>query len=229
MRPLLYGTNSPSRQTARVADRQYRAGAHYSVGRSEMASTSRDPYETLGVSPNAPDAEVRSAYRRLVKQYHPDHNGGSEASEQRFEEVQEAYARIRELRKSRTAGAQAPPPPRRPGRGQPPRPPFDPDVEARMAKLEQELRQANEARERARRAAAEAAAASYKRPTDEELGYVTTDDSFSKILSDARSELSEKLSGAREGAREHPVAQRVSDLIDELEALLSKATRDRHE
>ena len=92
-----------------------------------------------------------------------------------------------------------------------------------MAKLEQELREANEARERARRAAREAAAASYQRPTDEELGYVTTDDSFSKILSDARSEVSERLSGARE----HPVAQRVSSLIDELEELLTKGTRDR--
>ena len=74
-----------------------------------------------------------------------------------------------------------------------------------MAKLEQELREAHEARERARRAAQQAAAASYQRPTDEELGYVTTDDSFSKILSDARSEVADRLSGARE----HPVAQRV--------------------
>jgi len=191
-----------------------------------MASTSRDPYTTLGVSPNAPDAEVRAAYRRLVKQYHPDHNGGSEASERRFEEVQEAYARIRELRAARPAAAQTPPPRRRGSAAPPPPPPpVDPDVEARMAKLEQELREAHEARVRARRAAAEAAAASYKRPTDEELGYIKTDDSFSKILSDARSELSERLSGARE----HPVAQRVSALIDELEDLLSRGTRDRRE
>ena len=205
-----------------------------------MASNSRDPYQTLGVSPSAPDAEVRAAYRRLVKQHHPDHNGGSEESERRFEEVQEAYARIRELRATKRGGAQtqpqsppprrsaqgSAPPPRRRSQGSapPPRQPVDPEVEARMAKLEQELREAHEARERARRAAQEAAAASYQRPTDEELGYVTTDDSFSKILSDARSEVSDRLSGARE----HPVAQRVTDLIDELEELLSKATRDRH-
>ena len=204
-----------------------------------MTSAGRDPYQTLGVSPSAPDAELRAAYRRLVKQHHPDHNGGSEASERRFEEVQEAYARIRELRTNRPGGAQAPPkppprrrsqastpPPRRRSQAStpPPRTPVDPEVDARMAKLEQELREAHEARERARQAAREAAAASYQRPTDEELGYVTTDDSFSKILSDARSEVSDRLAGARE----HPVAQRVSDLIDELEELLSKATRDRH-
>jgi hypothetical protein len=99
-----------------------------------------------------------------------------------------------------------------------------------MADLERELRQANEARERARRAAREAAAAGadpedlrqrFKRATDEELGYVKTDDSFSKILADARDQLTGRLADARD----HPVTKRVSDLIDELEELVSKATR----
>ena len=188
---------------------------------------STDPYKTLGVSATASDAEIRSAYRRLVKLHHPDHNDGSEESERRFEEVQTAYAQITELRQGGARGQprQPPPPPRRTGAPSPPPPHvrLDPEAEARMADLERELREAHEARERARRAAADAARTSYKRPTDEELGYVTTDDSFSKILSDARSELSERLSGARE----HPVGERVSNLIDELEELISKTTRDR--
>jgi curved DNA-binding protein CbpA len=180
---------------------------------------SRDPYQTLGVSHGASDQEIRSAYRRLVQLHHPDHNGGSAESERRFEEVQEAYAQIRELR---AAGASAS---TRAGRQTPPSPPptFDPDVEERAAALERELRRAHEARERARRAAREAAAATAPRPdrpTDEELGYVETDDSFSKILADARTELSDRFSEARE----HPVVQRVSNLIDELDELASKLT-----
>jgi succinate dehydrogenase/fumarate reductase flavoprotein subunit len=99
-----------------------------------------------------------------------------------------------------------------------------------MADLERELRQANEARERARRAAREAAAAGadpedlrqrFKRATDEELGYVRTEDSFSKILADVRDEVTGRLADARE----KPVGQRASDLIDELEQLVSKAAR----
>src|SRR4051794_29854469 len=107
-----------------------------------MASP-RDPYEVLGVSRTGSDAEVRSAYRKLVKLHHPDHNNGSEESEQRFEEVQDAYARIVELCKggasssrTRRAGASPPPPPRR----------SDPDLDVRMADLERELREANAAK-----------------------------------------------------------------------------------
>ncbi|MGO9883725.1 MAG: J domain-containing protein, partial [Solirubrobacteraceae bacterium] len=59
---------------------------------------SSDPYATLGVSPGASDAELRAAYRRLVQLHHPDHNGGSAESALRFEEVQNAYARVRQLR-----------------------------------------------------------------------------------------------------------------------------------
>jgi curved DNA-binding protein CbpA len=181
---------------------------------------SRDPYQTLGVSPGATDQVVRSAYRKLVQRHHPDHNGGSEESERRFEEVQEAYARIRELRSSGQTTSSP-----RPRAQAPPSPPpsFDPDVEARAAALERELRKAHEARERARQAARAAAAAAAERPdrpTDEELGRVETEDSFSKILADARNELSDKFSEARE----HPVVRRVSNLIDELDDLASKLT-----
>ena len=53
-----------------------------------------DPYKVLGVRPGVSDEELRAAYRRLVQLHHPDHNNGSEESERRFEEVQDAYASI---------------------------------------------------------------------------------------------------------------------------------------
>ena len=159
-----------------------------------MASRA-DPYVVLGVRADASDEEVRSAYRRLVQLHHPDHNHGSAESERRFEEVQEAYAQVRKLRAS-GAHAAAPPPP-------PPRAAADPDLDARLKDMERDLREAHLARERARRAAAEAAASSErKRPSDEELGYIKTDDSFSKIFADAGASLSEQLADLFDDARD---------------------------
>jgi len=183
-----------------------------------MAAPSGDPYATLGVRRDASDTEVRIAYRRLVQLHHPDHNGGSAESARRFEEVQEAYNRIRQLRGSAVGAPPRSAPPRSaPRRPAPPRPgpppPTDADGEARLAKMEREIREAHLARKRAQRAAREAAAEKAERPSDEELGYVTTDDSFSKIFADARSELAELFS---EG-RKHPLAKRLTDLIDELD------------
>ena len=81
------------------------------------------------------------------------------------------------------------PAPAQPGpRARAPPPPTDPDLERRLADLERDLREkARAARERAQRAAREAAAAAKpKRASDEELGYIKTDDTFGKILADAR-------------------------------------------
>ncbi|MGB0490454.1 MAG: DnaJ domain-containing protein [Candidatus Poseidoniaceae archaeon] len=58
-----------------------------------MAS-GRDPYEVLGVGRDAGDAEIRRAYRRLARQFHPDRNKGDAAAEARFKEVQAAYDAI---------------------------------------------------------------------------------------------------------------------------------------
>ena len=178
-----------------------------------------DPYRTLGVSAGVSDDELRAAYRRAVLRFHPDHNGGSAESTRRFEEVQEAYARIRRLRERPRVQSAEP----------------DPGVQARLAEMERELAaerrareaEAKRARERERRAAQERQrireqarraaddATDPERPSDEELGYVKTDDSFSKIFADAVSEVSDRLSEP-----EHHVPKRISDLIDELESKL---------
>ena len=54
----------------------------------------KDPYQVLGVSRGASDAEIKKAFRKLARQYHPDRNEGSASAEARFKEVQAAYDSI---------------------------------------------------------------------------------------------------------------------------------------
>jgi DnaJ-like protein len=170
----------------------------------------RDPYRTLGIEPTASSEELHDAYRRLVKLHHPDRNGGSPEATRRFQDIQAAYEEIGRLRAGRPAATQ-------------PRPEDD-SIAARMADLEREIRETHAARAAAREAEAARAAAERAardairrgqpgRPSDEELGYVTTDDSFGKILSDIADEITGNLSEAR---HKHPAAQRLSDLLDRL-------------
>jgi curved DNA-binding protein len=51
----------------------------------------RDYYEVLGVSRDASEADIKKAYRKLARQYHPDRNPGDKQAEAHFKEVQEAY------------------------------------------------------------------------------------------------------------------------------------------
>src|ERR687888_2037419 len=55
-----------------------------------MAATKGDLYEILGVRRDASDEEIRRAFRRLARQYHPDVNKG-DGAEQRFKEINAAY------------------------------------------------------------------------------------------------------------------------------------------
>ena len=54
-----------------------------------------DPYKILGVSPDASDEEIKRAYRRLAKQYHPDRNPGDEEAAQKMQQINAAYEQIK--------------------------------------------------------------------------------------------------------------------------------------
>ncbi|HEX3803937.1 MAG TPA: J domain-containing protein [Solirubrobacteraceae bacterium] len=177
-----------------------------------MSNAATDPYAVLGVAPDVSDGELRRAYRDLVKRHHPDHNGGSPESTVRFAQIQSAYALIAERRRA-PAG----------------------EMDDRIAAIEAELRRQTAAREAAARAeavAARAAAAARaeaaaraaaapqataggarpqpRRPTQEELGYYTTDDSFTKIIDDATDQFAERLRG---GDAKRQFTQRLADLF----------------
>ena len=61
----------------------------------------RDYYEVLGVSKTASDSEIKSAYRKLARKYHPDMNPGDKEAEAKFKEASEAYAILSDADKRR--------------------------------------------------------------------------------------------------------------------------------
>ena len=60
-----------------------------------------DPYKVLGLGPNASDEEVKTAYRKLAKKYHPDLNPGDETAAQKMQEINAAYEQIKNPEKAR--------------------------------------------------------------------------------------------------------------------------------
>src|SRR5690242_1850372 len=62
-------------------------------------ATKQDYYELLGVSRKAPQKEIRQAYRRLARKYHPDLNPGDKSAEEKFKQVQEAYDVLSDTKK----------------------------------------------------------------------------------------------------------------------------------
>src|SRR6476660_7268111 len=66
-----------------------------------MAVKFRDYYETLGVNREAKEADIKKAYRKLARKYHPDLNPNNKQAEEKFKELQEAYEVLSDADKRR--------------------------------------------------------------------------------------------------------------------------------
>lgn len=63
----------------------------FKMGENSVDMLDSDPYQVLGINRAATQREVRQAYRRLAKKFHPDHNPGRPEAAERFKQIQQAY------------------------------------------------------------------------------------------------------------------------------------------
>src|SRR5258705_13484791 len=59
----------------------------------------RDYYEVLGITRSASEQDIKSAFRKLAKECHPDRNAGDDTAERRFKELNEAYEALKDPQK----------------------------------------------------------------------------------------------------------------------------------
>src|ERR1700690_4546098 len=64
-----------------------------------MPAATKDYYQTLGVGKEASQDDIKKAYRKLARKYHPDLNPGDKASENKFKELTEAYEVLNDEKK----------------------------------------------------------------------------------------------------------------------------------
>lgn len=67
----------------------------------------KDPYKVLGVAPNASDDEIKSAYRKLARKYHPDKYADSDLKDLADEKMKEINSAYEEIQKMRSGGGQS--------------------------------------------------------------------------------------------------------------------------
>ena len=65
----------------------------------------QDPYQVLGVSRDASDEEIKKAYRRLAKKYHPDLNPGDQEAARQMQRVNDAYEQLTNPKKANPTGS----------------------------------------------------------------------------------------------------------------------------
>ena len=78
---------------------QGRSDGRSTIGRNMATSAKQDYYELLGVDRKASAKDIRTAFRKLARKYHPDLNPGDKAAEEKFKQLQEAYDVLSDTKK----------------------------------------------------------------------------------------------------------------------------------